>query len=494
MKQMKCCVGWIAVIYVASFMGMTRAQSSRPVQQIANPIRKVCWSDWLDRDDPTGTGDFETLGSFLRERKPICQRPLDIRCRAKSTRKDARTTGEYVVCNKSVGFSCQNSRQYDGRCNFDYEVSFLCPCQDRCYRLFAPRYGSLKTTTYHSLTADNVKSYAQFHCLPGFKLIGPATKSCRLQRNYNSYTFDWYPNSRPPYCRPACPFPYPKNPDGGHVQVSNIYGSWTASYSCKEGFTLAGDAESKCISGGSWTNEEPKCHLSALVKMNNLDNCSFSDNLNEADGGCLYVNSDKNSLDWKQEIYSEGLLQRTRAISKARLPGTTGDCSESETEETAPKSRKGAVEGLTFRLVIFVFPFRFFEVKTAEVSAGPFVHPKADFRSLASYIRFRLTAQTALMYAIEAHVICVPKGHIDPIGSIKDEFKAMSLVIAKPPTGDYCFNFEDTVDPVDCKKFAILLRFSMQYTQGRRPLQLRVTPLGVGRKRHCNRAKILNQA
>lgn len=38
-----------------------------------------CWTDWFDRDDPSGTGDWETL-SDLRKQFPqkICPKPIDI--------------------------------------------------------------------------------------------------------------------------------------------------------------------------------------------------------------------------------------------------------------------------------------------------------------------------------------------------------------------------------------------------------------------------------
>lgn len=38
-----------------------------------------CWTDWFDRDDPTGTGDWETL-YHLRKQNPgkICPKPADI--------------------------------------------------------------------------------------------------------------------------------------------------------------------------------------------------------------------------------------------------------------------------------------------------------------------------------------------------------------------------------------------------------------------------------
>lgn len=44
-----------------------------------------CWTDWFDRDDPTGSGDWETFYS-LRKQYPgkICSKPLDIEARTLS--------------------------------------------------------------------------------------------------------------------------------------------------------------------------------------------------------------------------------------------------------------------------------------------------------------------------------------------------------------------------------------------------------------------------
>ena len=43
------------------------------------------WSLWVDRDDPSGVGDFEDLVSLYKEKKISCQRPTAIQCRVKGT-------------------------------------------------------------------------------------------------------------------------------------------------------------------------------------------------------------------------------------------------------------------------------------------------------------------------------------------------------------------------------------------------------------------------
>eukprot|EP00118_Oscarella_pearsei_P020013 m.215603 g.215603 ORF g.215603 m.215603 type:complete len:209 (+) comp39836_c0_seq1:464-1090(+) len=113
MKSKVAISGWLAVGYLSALLLLPAAEGA--------------WTAWLDRDNPSGVGDFETLKDFIREKAPVCPRPIGINCRAKATGRDARLTGEIVICSKDVGLICINNRQRDRRCNFDYEVRFLCP-------------------------------------------------------------------------------------------------------------------------------------------------------------------------------------------------------------------------------------------------------------------------------------------------------------------------------------------------------------------------------
>ena len=81
------------------------------------------WTEWLDRDNPGGNGDFETL-SLHQTENGVCTAPVDIECRVVSTGADASTSGQVVTCTPQQGFSCAND-QNSGVC-LDYEVRFLC--------------------------------------------------------------------------------------------------------------------------------------------------------------------------------------------------------------------------------------------------------------------------------------------------------------------------------------------------------------------------------
>ncbi|XP_037605983.1 uncharacterized protein LOC119476638 [Sebastes umbrosus] len=89
----------------------------------------VCWTKWYDRDDPSGTGDWELL-SNLRTENPgqICATPLYIQAVTTDTMTPAIATGEILhILNPTQGFVCRNMDQKSGTCR-DYKVRFGCPC------------------------------------------------------------------------------------------------------------------------------------------------------------------------------------------------------------------------------------------------------------------------------------------------------------------------------------------------------------------------------
>jgi hypothetical protein len=87
----------------------------------------MTWTAWLDRDDPSGVGDFEDIAD-LRGSIP-CERPMAIECKALDGR-DWTQTGEVFTppqnCTLQYGLACVNANQPDGAC-LDYKVRFACP-------------------------------------------------------------------------------------------------------------------------------------------------------------------------------------------------------------------------------------------------------------------------------------------------------------------------------------------------------------------------------
>ncbi len=84
------------------------------------------WTPWLNRDDPSGTGDWETLDDFRAAGINICNgaAPIGIEC-ATLAGVDYRNAGEVYSCTPGSGGICQNALQNDGAC-LDYQVRFLC--------------------------------------------------------------------------------------------------------------------------------------------------------------------------------------------------------------------------------------------------------------------------------------------------------------------------------------------------------------------------------
>ncbi|XP_028258458.1 cell migration-inducing and hyaluronan-binding protein [Parambassis ranga] len=89
-------------------------------------VQEAEWSDWFDRDDERGSGDWEKL-SDLHEAYPdrLCSSPLDIQAETHDG-VPSNLTGDVIYRNdKDYGFVCLNKDQTHGLCQ-NYRVRFLC--------------------------------------------------------------------------------------------------------------------------------------------------------------------------------------------------------------------------------------------------------------------------------------------------------------------------------------------------------------------------------
>uniref|UniRef100_A0A8C6SQ84 WxxW domain-containing protein n=1 Tax=Neogobius melanostomus TaxID=47308 RepID=A0A8C6SQ84_9GOBI len=97
----------------------------------------VCWTGWFNRDDPIGSGDWETLNELKRENPgKICPKPLQIEAQT-TAGEPASSTGDVIYKYDTLrGFICKNCEQENKKCR-DYKVRFLCPLDfctpSRCY-------------------------------------------------------------------------------------------------------------------------------------------------------------------------------------------------------------------------------------------------------------------------------------------------------------------------------------------------------------------------
>lgn len=195
-----------------------------------NLLDPECWTDWFNKDDPGGSGDWETLSSLqMRYPRKTCPEPVDIeanivsglsmdtagdiiyksvwkvfkihcslwsnacsmpvvvfdgvfllafhgslRC---STRLDTDPVDFYCFSRyePTVGFICRNLDQQGGACK-DYKVRFSCPlpfCGGSTYLLLVtPLYSTVQATIHFSRPVLLLHTVTVFHLLQSAGLSG----------------------------------------------------------------------------------------------------------------------------------------------------------------------------------------------------------------------------------------------------------------------------------------------------------------------------------
>lgn len=83
------------------------------------------WTAWLNRDVPSGAGDWETRADF----PGVCATPRAVEGRVAATGVAAWQSGEVLQISPEVGLVCRTADQPDGAC-LDYEVRFDCGTTD----------------------------------------------------------------------------------------------------------------------------------------------------------------------------------------------------------------------------------------------------------------------------------------------------------------------------------------------------------------------------
>ncbi|KAK6181085.1 hypothetical protein SNE40_009018 [Patella caerulea] len=84
------------------------------------------WSQFYNRDAPSGSGDWETLKDLRNVHSNLCANPSAIDARVVQTNLDYRTANENVGLSPAYGLWCQNKHQTDNYCQ-NYKVRFCCP-------------------------------------------------------------------------------------------------------------------------------------------------------------------------------------------------------------------------------------------------------------------------------------------------------------------------------------------------------------------------------
>lgn len=93
--------------------------TTRTVQAV-----NATWTSWLNRDDPSASGDWELLSEFVKLGQ-ACAKPFAVQCQTTGGVDWARTGQVYACSLEADGGICQNANNPAG-C-LDYQVRFLCP-------------------------------------------------------------------------------------------------------------------------------------------------------------------------------------------------------------------------------------------------------------------------------------------------------------------------------------------------------------------------------
>ncbi|KAJ6658779.1 hypothetical protein lerEdw1_019700 [Lerista edwardsae] len=107
-------------------------EDSRLICDMDNGTRALqrleCKTNWFDRDDPSGTGDWELLSDLWNE-KPgeSCHQPLALEVQTLDGTPASETGQQFAVNEPITGFACINDQQGKGVFCLDFKVRFTCP-------------------------------------------------------------------------------------------------------------------------------------------------------------------------------------------------------------------------------------------------------------------------------------------------------------------------------------------------------------------------------
>lgn len=68
----------LMLLLLCALVGQSLGQSLSLTSKASN-CQTYCWTKWLDRDNPSGTGDYENLVNFPSNQ--VCPKPVGIECR-----------------------------------------------------------------------------------------------------------------------------------------------------------------------------------------------------------------------------------------------------------------------------------------------------------------------------------------------------------------------------------------------------------------------------
>ncbi|XP_059212879.1 cartilage intermediate layer protein 2-like [Centropristis striata] len=129
-------------------------------REVAQPYldrRTGCWTQWFDRDNPSGTGDWETLSSLLKANPgKICTQPIGVEAKTLSGLTAAAAGDVIFKSDTTSGFICRNKDQPKKKWCNDYRVRFSCPpsfCNPGCWTQWFDRDNPSGTGDWETLSS-----------------------------------------------------------------------------------------------------------------------------------------------------------------------------------------------------------------------------------------------------------------------------------------------------------------------------------------------------
>ena len=92
------------------------------------PVCNGNWTSFHNGDDPSGSGDQETLTDFLfKNPNQTCENSVAVDARVVGNHTHYTQTGQVIKINRNRNqFQCLNNQQRNGEQCLDYEARFCC--------------------------------------------------------------------------------------------------------------------------------------------------------------------------------------------------------------------------------------------------------------------------------------------------------------------------------------------------------------------------------
>nr|XP_045229548.1 sushi, von Willebrand factor type A, EGF and pentraxin domain-containing protein 1 [Macaca fascicularis] len=178
-----------------------------------------------------------------------CAEP--IKCKAPGNPENGYSSGDIYTVGAEVTFSCQEGYQLMGvtkiTCLESGEWNHLIPyCKAvSCGKPAIPENGCIEELAF------TFGSKVTYRCNKGYTLAGDKESSCLANGSWSHSS---------PVCEPVkCSSP--ENINNGKYVLSGLTYLSTASYSCDTGYSLQGPSIIECMASGIWDRAPPACHL-----------------------------------------------------------------------------------------------------------------------------------------------------------------------------------------------------------------------------------------